>query len=137
VASSAASSLSNIYLIFLDNLGNGVTVAYQIFGYPVDVAEVVSQLTPFWSGCFRAHPTGLLDFLQARDLAARIHGLTPSGPREVNSQTRYQGFEWGARRLSLRDIRGQRPTKEHGIRPKTKGKWCLFSAPLFTGAVRR
>jgi hypothetical protein len=47
VASSAASSLSNIYLIFLDNLGNGVTVAYQIFGYPVDVAEVVSQLTPF------------------------------------------------------------------------------------------
>jgi hypothetical protein len=28
-ASSAASSLSNIYLIFLDNLGNGVTVAQQ------------------------------------------------------------------------------------------------------------
>jgi hypothetical protein len=47
VASSAASSLSNIYLIFLDNLGNGVTVAYRVLGQAVDFPEGVLQLAPF------------------------------------------------------------------------------------------
>jgi hypothetical protein len=39
-------------------------------------------------------------------------------------KTSVETIERKARQLgiSLRDIRGQRPTKEHGIRPKTKGK---------------
>ena len=74
---------------FLDEMLEAIEalIGCGFLGFAGD--DVIAVFVSFGGGSC----AGFGGFLQARDLAARIHGLTPSGPREVNSQTRYQGFE--------------------------------------------
>jgi hypothetical protein len=78
-------------------LGNGVTVAYQISGYPVDISELVSQLPPFLIRLFPGTSDGFARLFAGARLAftashahARfwiserlIESLAMSSPRTV------------------------------------------------------
>ena len=62
-------------------MGNGVTVAYQISGYPVDISELVSQLPPFLIRLFPGTSDGFARLFAGARLAfrkdSRPHTPTP------------------------------------------------------------